>query len=119
MAAVVHVVTNKFPNIRRALPKIANAVAKFYIDAAYDLSQDFVPVDTSKLKDSGRVEKISGGYRLVYDAKNRSGVSYAGYVEYGTSRTPAQPYITPAADAALGMLGNNLDFEEMIAETMG
>jgi hypothetical protein len=118
MAAVVHVVTNKFPNVSRALPRIVDAVAKFYIDTVYDISQDLVPVDTGDLKDSGRVEKVGGGYRLVYDAKNRSGQSYAGYVEYGTTRTPAQPYLNPAADAALEMLGTNLDLEEMIAETL-
>ena len=52
------------------------------------------------------------------DAKNRSGQSYAGYVEYGTTRTPAQPFLNPAAEAAYGLLGSNIDLEEMIAETL-
>ena len=102
----------------RALPKIVDAIAKFYIETVYDFSQDFVPVDSGELKDSGHIDKIPGGYRLVYDAKNRSGQSYAGYVEYGTTRTPAQPFLNPAAEAAYGLLGSNIDLEEMIAETL-
>jgi len=118
MGATIHVITNKFPNVSRALPKIAEAIAEYYITTVYDISQDLVPVDTGDLKASGKVEKIPGGYRLVYSAKNRSGQDYAGYVEYGTSRTPAQPYVNPAAEAAYGMLGSNIDLEEMIAESI-
>lgn len=118
MGAVVHVVVDKFPNIRRSLPKIAKAVANYYIHLVYDISQDLVPVDTGELKSSGTVEEMSSGYRLRYSALNRSGQNYAPYVEYGTSRTAAQPYLNPAAETALGMLGSNIDLEEMIAETM-
>lgn len=118
MGAVVTVVVDKFPTIRRALPKIAKAVAKVYIDAVYDISQDLVPVDTGELKESGTVTEMSSGYKLTYSAKNRSGQDYAGYVEYGTAHTRAQPYVNPAAQAALGMLGNSIDIEEMIAEVI-
>lgn len=118
MGAVVTIVADKFPNIRRELPKIAKAVAKVYIDMVYEISQDLVPVDTGELKSSGTVTELSSGYRLTYSAKNRSGQDYAGYVEYGTSRTPAQPYVNPAAQAALGSLGDNIALEEMIAEVI-
>lgn len=118
MGAAIHIVHNNFPGIRRALPKIVDAVAHYYIDLVYSLSQDLVPVDTGDLKASGRVQSVSGGYKLIYDAKNSSGISYAGFVEYGTSRTRAQPYLTPAAEAALGMLAKNLNVEGLIAEMM-
>lgn len=118
MGAVVHIVANKFPSIRQNLSKIAKAVAKFYIDTVYDLSQEYVPVATGDLKDSGHIVEMGSGYRLIYDAKNRSGIPYGGYVEYGTSRTPAQPFLNPAAEQALGTLHRNLDLENMIAETI-
>lgn len=118
MGAIVHIVANKFPSIRQNLPKVAKAVAKFYIDTVYDLSQEYVPVDTGDLKESGHVVEMGSGYRLIYDAKNRSGIPYGGFVEYGTSRTPAQPFLNPAAEQALGMLERNLNLEELIAETI-
>lgn len=48
------------------------------------------PVDTGKLRDSIDVEKKGKGITV-----GPRGVDYAGYVEYGTSRSPAQPYIRP------------------------
>lgn len=51
-----------------------------------------VPVDTGELRDSGQV--IRNGDSIL------SGFSadHAEYVEYGTSRMAAQPYLRPAGD---------------------
>lgn len=46
------------------------------------------PVDTGALRDSIAVTENGVGV----------GVPYASFVEYGTSDTPAQPYLRPAAD---------------------
>lgn len=54
-----------------------------------------VPVDTGKLRDSIDVEKKGKGITV-----GPRGVDYAGYVEYGTSRSPAQPYIRPVVEWA-------------------
>lgn len=54
-----------------------------------------VPVDTGKLRDSIDVEMKGGGITV-----GPRGVDYAGYVEFGTSRSPAQPYIRPVAEWA-------------------
>jgi HK97 gp10 family phage protein len=55
-------------------------------------AQAAAPVDTGALRDS-----------IVYsDGVVSVGVDYAGFVEYGTSDTPAQPYLRPAADTADG-----------------
>lgn len=54
-----------------------------------------VPVDTGTLRDSITVEQKGGGITV-----GPRGVDYAGYVEYGTSRSPAQPYIRPVAEWA-------------------
>ncbi len=52
------------------------------------LARAYVPVDTGRLRDS-----ITAGPTGV-----TSDVEYAGFVEYGTSDTPAEPYMRPAAD---------------------
>jgi HK97 gp10 family phage protein len=61
-----------------------------------------VPVDTSSLKDSGGVVPISStkihvgfGGPGVYHEK-REPEKYALHVEYGTSESPAQPFLRPA-----------------------
>ncbi len=56
-------------------------------DVATD-AQAMVPIDTGRLRDSITAEAD----RVTTD------VEYASYVEYGTSDTPAQPYMRPAAD---------------------
>ena len=42
---------------------------------------------------SGNAPKVSGGKRVVYIGTN---VEYAPYVEFGTSKQKAQPYLKPA-----------------------
>lgn len=60
-----------------------------------DTARALVPVDTGRLRNS-----------LHHEVKNftlRVGsrdVEYSAYVEYGTSRTPAQPYLRPAIEQA-------------------
>ncbi len=54
----------------------------------YDESQTLVPVDTGELKDSGHYD-ANGVY---YDK------DYAGFVEYGTVKMRAQPYLRPAVE---------------------
>jgi len=53
-----------------------------------DLAQSFAPVDTGRLQGSINAE----GGTVATD------VEYAAFVEYGTSDTPAQPFMRPAAD---------------------
>lgn len=52
------------------------------------------PVDTGELRDSIHVEGRGMASVIVADA------GHAAYVEYGTSRSPAQPYLHPAVEAA-------------------
>lgn len=51
----------------------------------------FVPVETGHLQASGFVDVEPGRARVGYDA------DYAAFVELGTGRAPAQPYLRPAA----------------------
>ena len=66
------------------------------------VAKQLVPVDTSSLQKSGGVEPIDsstlnvgfGGPGVYFE--NREPIKYAAHVEYGTSRSPAQPYLRPA-----------------------
>jgi HK97 gp10 family phage protein len=66
------------------------------------MAKQFVPVDTGSLKDSGGAVPVSSsevhvgfGGPGVYH-QNREPEKYAVHVEYGTSVSPAQPYLRPA-----------------------
>lgn len=58
-----------------------------------------VPVRTGNLRDHIEVVKEAAG---VYHAGSE--VEYAGYVERGTSKMRAQPYMRPAAEVAVNTL---------------
>jgi HK97 gp10 family phage protein len=70
------------------------------------LAQMYVPVDTGSLRDSIRVERggegqgwrqvrvRAGGY--VTNPKTGRLVNYSNFVEFGTRKMSAQPYLQPA-----------------------
>lgn len=70
------------------------------------LAQVYCPVDTGALRDSIRVERggegkgwrtvrvRAGGY--VINPKSHKLVNYSNYVEFGTARMDAQPFMRPA-----------------------
>lgn len=68
------------------------------------------PVDTGTLKNSIHVENTGLGKRIVTDS-----VEYGVYVELGTSRMAAQPYLVPATEAT-GVEINQIIAEEMFGE---
>jgi len=98
------------------LTKIAGsldkAVAEGLAEAAEKIKDDakeFAPVDTGALQKSirrsdvssrGRQHKVSviaGGGGIINPKTGRE-VDYAAYQEFGTSRTPPQPYMRPALE---------------------
>lgn len=66
------------------LPKIANKAKRI------------VPVDSGILQENIRSEVTSDGMFVVADTE------YAEFVELGTSKMAAQPYLRPAMTTALG-----------------
>lgn len=72
-----------------ALGQVATTAATNTLgeDVATD-ARTLAPVDTGALRDSIHAEPG----KVVVE------VPYAAFVEYGTSDTPAQPYLRPAAD---------------------
>ena len=88
------------PNMKEALREVARRVVQ---DA-----KALCPVDTGSLQRSIRAEEyppqvsiyriyvVAGG--KIINPKTRRKVDYAAYVEYGTSRAPAQPFLRPALE---------------------
>lgn len=82
------------------LRKISNdaskEVADRLLEAAFEIesrAKDLAPVDTGRLRASITTTRIEGGAKVYTD------VVYGPFVEFGTSRTPAQPYMQPAIAA--------------------
>ena len=75
-------------------------VIEFY---AYTMINDIVlqarsdaPLKTGRLSESIHSEGSYPSYTIIADAKNEYGQFYAKYVEEGTSKMEAQPYLWPA-----------------------
>jgi HK97 gp10 family phage protein len=65
------------------------------------MAKGLCPIDTGNLQASIRWEGDFPTYALVADATNTRGEPYAAYVEYGTSKQEAQPFMWPAVDAIM------------------
>jgi len=88
-------VSLKLTRLRRVLQGERAAIdrgARAYAEAVADLAEQLAPVDTGALRASIHVEDgdREGAYRVVASAP------YAQFVEYGTARAAAQPFLTPA-----------------------
>lgn len=70
-----------------------------------DRARALAPVDTGKLRDSIKVEKVATG---KYEVGPGDEVDYALFVELGTSRTRAQPYMRPAIEAERAQFVRNV-----------
>lgn len=80
------------------ISRLPGLVSDIVEKAAFDCqaeAQDIVPVDTGDLKGSIITVIESGTQASVIAA-----AEYAGYVEYGTYKMAAQPFMMPAAEIA-------------------
>lgn len=82
---------------QQRLNRIADRLAGVTQDAIEEFADEVVehmkgvvPVDTGALRDS--IEKKTEGDSVTVGPR---GIEYAEFVEYGTSRGPAQPYVRP------------------------
>ena len=87
-----HVRSNRIPAIMAKMPGAVSAVVRKTAYDILDTAQDIVPVDTGYLGGSitPTVEE--------YSATIQPAAEYAAYVEFGTYKMRAQPYMRPAAD---------------------
>ena len=67
---------------------------------AVALAKSFVRVRTGRLRDSIHAEVLKTRVKIVADAtREQDLISYAWWVETGTGRGPAQPFLRPALHA--------------------
>jgi len=94
MPSSIKIEFNRFPEIAAKLPVETSAVVR---KAAYDVeayAKMVVPVDTGNLKNSIQTTVTDGGL----EATTETHVEYCEYVEFGTYKMGARPYMTPAAE---------------------
>jgi HK97 gp10 family phage protein len=92
----VRVISNRLPAIAAAVrPAISAEVKKAALDIQAK-AQGAVPVKTGTLRRSIHTEFPSDLSAVVGPS-----VEYGKYVEFGTRRMGARPYLRPAADAVL------------------
>lgn len=89
------VVENRIPELIVSVNAAARAAVKRTADDIANTARQLVPVDTGALQDSIESSSISIGY----EAEVTVGEDYAGFVEFGTRKMAAQPYLGPAIDA--------------------
>ena len=102
MLELAEIASHIEPNVVEGLDEVADKIVK---DA-----KELCPVDTGALKRSIRKERelrslclstysigvAAGGH--VKNPRTGREVDYAAYVEFGTSRTPAHPFMGPAVE---------------------
>lgn len=72
-------------------------------DAVVREAKARVPVDTGHLQASIQKEdRTSGTIVFTSTRTSRSSLGYGGFVEIGTARSPAQPYLRPALEIVRG-----------------
>ena len=67
-----------------------------------DVAQGLCPVDTGNLRDSAFMQALTGDVYFGFNAE------YASYVEFGTYKMEAQPYLRPAIDGTQGAVAQAL-----------
>ena len=70
-------------------------------DKIVERAQQLVPERTGELRGSIHKVVLKTRVKVIADAKNDQGKSYAYYVETGTGKGPAQPFLQPAMMAVL------------------
>lgn len=95
---------NRSDVVRKLLEDRVMAGLEECADLLKERAREYCPVKTGALQESIDTAVV-GNYVVIYaggDSVTHKGedkhVNYAEYVEYGTSRTPAQPFMRPAKE---------------------
>jgi HK97 gp10 family phage protein len=85
---------DRFPEIAAKMPGQASAVVRTTAFRVEARAKTLVPVDTGTLKNSISTGIESGGLLAIVAPHT----DYAAYVEFGTRRASARPYMIPAGE---------------------
>ena len=87
----------RFRQYGRQVMKLVNKAAKAALEEGYAVARKKVPVRTGELQSS--IYASTDVTRRGVNIELGADAPYAGFVEYGTSRMRAQPYLRPGTDA--------------------
>lgn len=88
------VVYNRIPQLIAAVEAVSKARPKEIADKIASSARSRAPVDTGYLRSSISSVSVEAGKT----AEVIVGANYGAYVEYGTYKMAAQPYLGPAVD---------------------
>ena len=94
MSVTIHIKSNRFAEIGKQFHNEASQVVRKTTLDVEAGAKRLVPVDTGLLRNS-----IISTMESDLTGVVSTNVEYSVYVEYGTRKMSAQPYMTPAAEA--------------------
>jgi HK97 gp10 family phage protein len=86
---------SRLPQIAARLDNIVDQGARDVAEAIVKDAQERVPVASGDLRDSIHAERTEEGYAVL---AGDSDTPYGHLVEFGTSNTPAHPFLIPAME---------------------
>ncbi len=93
----IRIVFDHIPQVIAAVEAGKDELSKGVAEGIEGYANDFVPVLTGSLKASIHVSGGGGTYEVTAQSTEGGATrEYAGYVEFGTHKAPAQPFMTPA-----------------------
>lgn len=95
------VIFNRIPELIVQVEAVSRSAPKRVADKVAADARSRAPVDTGYMKSTIESVSVESGK----SAEVRVGAEYAGYVEYGTYKMAAQPFLTPAFEAHAKELG--------------
>jgi HK97 gp10 family phage protein len=93
MGITIQVVSNRAPELQGRMRQRGGVIVAQTARRVEAGAKTLAPVDTGALKNSILASQVRD-----FTWEVGVGVAYAAYVEYGTSRMAARPYLTPAAE---------------------
>ena len=100
-------------NLERLDKQINDGARKSRMRAAFEIEREAVaevPVDSGRLKGSIQTQEVGDIIEVGSGVKAGTELEYAHYVEYGTSKQAAHPYLQPAVEIVRGK------YPEMVIE---
>lgn len=101
MADAIRGISAVMKNIEALGKEIEAGARKAQMRAALEIESEAVaevPVDTGRLKDSISTQEVGGTIEVGSGVKAGTEVEYAHFVEFGTSKRAAHPYLQPAVE---------------------
>lgn len=101
MADMVRGIGAVVRNLERLDKQITDGARKAVKRAAFEIEREAVaevPVDSGRLKGSIQTQDVGDVTEIGSGVKAGTELEYAHYVEYGTSKQAAHPYLQPAVE---------------------